>query len=67
MEPLITNHRNLFHEIYLSPVVDEMSIPLLTVCNPEQQSLHRADKRTLYMSCVKSMNTLNGDNGPSPQ
>ncbi|KAI3353606.1 hypothetical protein L3Q82_004811 [Scortum barcoo] len=45
-----------FPEILLSPVLEEASGPLLVTCNPTNLSLHKADNKTLYRNCVKSMN-----------
>ncbi len=70
-----------FPEIYLSPGLGDLTGPLLTVTNTSKMTLHRADKQTLYSSCVKSINKnglsnrpptvwterLAGETGPSPQ
>ncbi|KAI3354584.1 hypothetical protein L3Q82_019088, partial [Scortum barcoo] len=70
-----------FPEILLSPVLEEASGPLLVTCNPTNLSLHKADNKTLYRNCVKSMNRrglsgrpltawtsrLGADDGATPQ
>ena len=50
------NPADPFPEIYLSSGLGELTGPLLKVTNPVQMTLHRADKKTLYMTIEKSIN-----------
>ena len=46
-----------FPEIYLSPGLGELTGPLLKVANQGQMTIHKADKKTIYMNIVKTTNT----------
>ena len=69
-----------FPEISLSPGLGELTGPLLATTRPEDLTLHKADKKTLYFNCVKVLNRSGlcnrrptvwserlGQNGPGPQ
>ena len=51
-EPDVTDP---YPEIHLNPGFAELSGPLLRVCEGDKLSLHKADKKTLYMNCVKTI------------
>ena len=54
-----------FPEAHLRPLFGEHSGPLLEVCNPGKLTLGRADKRTLYLNCVKCLNKVGLNNRQS--
>ncbi|KAI3377827.1 hypothetical protein L3Q82_008966, partial [Scortum barcoo] len=45
-----------FPEVYLSPELGDLTGPLLTVTNPNNMTLHGADKKTIYYNCIKNIN-----------
>lgn len=50
------NPTDIFPDLHLSPASTELNSPLLKVCYKEKLSLHKADRQTLYMNCVKVIN-----------
>ena len=58
-----------FPDVHLSPLVGELTGPLLTPCCPNKLSVNRADKKTVYANCVKSIYRagLSNHTPPSPQ
>ena len=59
------NTADAFPDISLSPGLGDLTGPLLTVTNPQKLTLYKADKRTLYMNCVKSIHKVGLSNRPS--
>ena len=53
-----------FPDVHLSPVVGELTGPLLTPCCPDKLSMNKADKKTIYANCVKSINRAGLSNRP---
>ncbi|XP_028297147.1 homeodomain-interacting protein kinase 1-like, partial [Gouania willdenowi] len=53
-----------FPEIFLSPALGELTGPLLTTAQSEKLTLHKADKKTWYMSCVKAIHKAGLSNRP---
>ena len=53
-----------FPDAHLSPVVGELTGPLLTPCCPNKLSVNRADKITVYANCVMSINPAGLSNRP---
>ena len=69
-----------FPDISLSPGLGELTGPLLATAHPERLTLHKADKKTWYINCVKTIHKARlcnrsstvwsnrlGANGPGPQ
>uniref|UniRef100_A0A3B3HMN0 Reverse transcriptase domain-containing protein n=1 Tax=Oryzias latipes TaxID=8090 RepID=A0A3B3HMN0_ORYLA len=49
-------HDELFPEVWLSPDLGGLTGQLLHPCNSKGLTLHCADRRTLYVNCVKVLN-----------